>query len=81
MISPCQIGGLFAVRYIEMARHEATGVLAKVDRIDEAGDIREHWTRDGRRTVCGIEIGHRQSASGNRPCRRCQIVVAATSGE
>jgi hypothetical protein len=46
-----------------------------MDRIDDKGDIREHLTRDGRRTICGIEIGMRQSACGNRPCKRCQRIA------
>lgn len=42
-----------------------------VDRIDQKGDIREHWTHDGERTLCGLAIGHHQAAVGNRECRRC----------
>ena len=49
--------------------------LMKIDRIDDRGDIREHWTCDGHRTLCGIQIGGRQSPCGNRPCKRCQRVV------
>lgn len=62
--------------------------MTKIDRIDDRGDIREHFTRDGRRTICGIEIGGRQPPCGNRPCKRCekiaarcQIEASAASGE
>ena len=49
--------------------------MTKIDRIDDRGDIREHWTLDGRRTICGIEIGMRQPACGNRPCKRCEKIA------
>jgi hypothetical protein len=52
--------------------------MTKIDRIDDHGDIRQHWTRDGRRTICGVEIGYRQPPCGNRPCKRCEKIVAAT---
>lgn len=48
--------------------------LTKIDRIDDRGNIREHLTRDGQRTICDIEIGYRQSACGNAPCLRCQKI-------
>lgn len=71
-----------------MARNESTGVLTKVDRIDDRGNITEHWTRDGRRTICGLQIGYRQNACGNRTCGRCeklivrcQIAPTSTSSE
>lgn len=61
--------------------------MTKIDRIDDRGDIREHWTLDGHRTICGIAIGIRQPACGNRPCKRCEKIAArcqkapsATSG-
>lgn len=50
--------------------------MTKIDRIDDKGDIREHFTRDGRRTICGIEIGYRQPPCGNRPCKRCEKIAA-----
>ena len=49
--------------------------MTKIDRIDDRGDIREHLTRDDRRTICGIEIGMRQPACGNRPCKRCEKIA------
>ena len=49
--------------------------MTKIDRIDDRGDIREHWTRDGVRTICGIEIGMRQSPCGNRTCKHCKKIV------
>jgi hypothetical protein len=62
--------------------------MTRVDRIDDRGDIREHLTRDGRRTICGIEIGQRQAPCGNRPCKhcekiakRCQIAPTTASGQ
>ncbi len=62
-----------------VAAPRPTGQVTKIDRIDDRGDIREHWTRDGRRTLCGIPIGGRQSPCGNRPCRRCEKIVARLS--
>ena len=65
-----------------------TQQMTKIDRIDDRGDIREHQTRDGHRTICGIEIGMRQPPCGNRPCKRCEKIAAhcqkaptAASGE
>jgi len=48
--------------------------IMKVDRIDDRGDIREHFTRDGKTTICGIEIGMRQTPCGNAPCLRCKKI-------
>lgn len=50
--------------------------MTKVDRIDDRGNIREHLTRDGQRTICGIEIGQRQLPCGNATCRRCEKIAA-----
>jgi hypothetical protein len=50
--------------------------MTKIDRIDDHGDIRQHWTRDGRRTICGIAIGYRQPPCGNRLCKRCEKIAA-----
>jgi hypothetical protein len=65
-----------------------TKTAQKIDRIDDRGDICEHLTLDGQRTICGIEIGQRQPPCGNRACKRCekisarcQIVARAASGE
>lgn len=62
--------------------------MTKVDRIDNRGNIREHLTRDGRRTICGIAIGQRQLPCGNATCGRCEKIAArcqieprASSGE
>jgi len=52
------------------------GQMTKIDRIDGHGDICEHWTRDGRRTLCGVKIGERQPPCGNRSCKRCEKIVA-----
>ena len=49
--------------------------MTKVDRIDDRGNIREHLTRDGQRTICGIEIGQRQPPCGNATCRRCEKIA------
>ena len=49
--------------------------MTKVDRIDDSGNIREHLTRDGHRTICGIEIGQRQTPCGNATCRRCEKIA------
>lgn len=49
--------------------------VTKVDRIDDKGNIREHLTREGVRTICGIEIGRRQTPCGNAPCRRCEKIA------
>ena len=48
----------------------------KIDRIDRRGDIREHDTRDGVKTVCGLALGMTQTAGGNRPCLRCEKIAA-----
>lgn len=56
-----------------------TDTPTKVDRIDSRGDICEHQTIDAHRTLCGIEIGQRQAPCGNRPCKRCEKVVARLS--
>jgi hypothetical protein len=48
--------------------------MTKIDRISGRGDIREHFTRDGQSTICGIEIGYRQIACGNAPCLRCKKI-------
>ena len=53
--------------------------IVRVDRIDNRGDIREHLTRDGKRTICGIEIGMRQMPCGNATCRRCEKILARLS--
>lgn len=51
--------------------------MRKIDRIDERGDIREHWTTDDVRTICGVQIGgNRQEPAGNRECKRCLRVGA-----
>jgi hypothetical protein len=52
--------------------------MTKVDRIDNRGDIREHLTRDGSRTLCGLTLGrgYTQNACGNRECRRCEKIAA-----
>jgi hypothetical protein len=50
--------------------------VTTIDRIDDRGDLREHRTRDGHRTICGIEIGMRQPPCGNRPCKRCEKIAA-----
>lgn len=62
--------------------------MTKIDRIDDKGNIREHLTRDGQRTICGLEIGQRQPPCGNAPCcrcekiaARCQITARTASGE
>ena len=48
--------------------------MTKIDRIDRRGNIREHITQDGQDTLCGIEIGYRQTACGNAPCLRCKKI-------
>lgn len=55
--------------------------MTKIDRYDNRGDIREHVTRDGRRTICGLSIGFAQSQPpcGNRPCKRCEKIAAQLS--
>jgi len=50
------------------------GQITKVDRIDDRGNIREHFTRDEKSTICGIEIGMRQTPCGNTPCMRCKKI-------
>lgn len=50
--------------------------MTKIDNIDRRGDIREHDTRDGVKAVCGVVFGMTQTASGNRPCLRCEKIAA-----
>ena len=50
--------------------------MTKIDRIDDKGNIREHLTRDGSHTICGIEIGQRQAPYGNATCKRCEKIAA-----
>ncbi len=45
-----------------------------VDRIDKDGNIREHLTRDGERTICGFEINLDQDSAGNVRCKRCFVL-------
>ena len=51
----------------------------KIDRIDNKGDIREHSTLTGTRTLCGLALsrGWTQPALGNRPCKRCEKITAS----
>ena len=53
--------------------------MTRIDRYDTHGDIREHFTRDGKRTICGQPIYGSQSPAGARPCRRCEKIVARLS--
>ncbi len=56
--------------------------MTKIDRIDNKGDIREHLTRDGRRTICGLSISgfaRTQPPCGNRSCKRCEKIAARLS--
>ena len=48
--------------------------MKKIDRIAHNGDIREHLTRDGERTICGLDLDITQDAAGNRTCRRCEML-------
>lgn len=63
----------------ELPRHADR--MTKIDRYDTRGDIREHWTLDGRRTICGLSIGFAQSQPpcGNRPCKRCEKIAERLS--
>ena len=53
--------------------------MTKIDRIDNRGDIREHLTRDGRLTICGLAIEMSQPPCGNRSCKRCEKIIARLS--
>tara|TARA_R110001592_G_scaffold30690_1_gene109501 strand:- start:3731 stop:3907 length:177 start_codon:yes stop_codon:yes gene_type:complete len=50
--------------------------MYRIDRIARNGDIREHMTDDGDRTICGLRIEAEQPAIGNRTCRRCERIAA-----
>lgn len=54
----------------------------RIDRIDGAGNIREHRVRvdDARRTVCGLEVHDSQAPCGNRKCQRCEQLAAREQG-
>ncbi len=45
--------------------------MQAIDRIDSRGNIREHLTIDGQKTVCGLDIDVSQRACGNGLCGRC----------
>jgi len=51
-------------------------VMRPIDRIAHNGDIREHLTKDGERTICGLDLTITQEAGGNRPCLRCKSIKA-----
>ena len=50
--------------------------MRPIDRIAHNGDIREHLTKDGERTICGLDLTITQEAGGNRPCLRCKSIKA-----
>jgi hypothetical protein len=50
--------------------------MNSIDRISHNGDICEHLTDDGDRTLCGLDLNTTQPASGNRSCRRCEKIAA-----
>lgn len=62
----------------ERPSYQMTGTT-KIDRIDCRGDIREHRTHDGKRTICGLAIDMRQPPCGNRSCKRCEKIIARLS--
>ena len=47
----------------------------RIDRITQRGNIREHRTLDGERTMCGIAIEISQEPAGNAVCKRCQTLA------
>ena len=52
--------------------------VTQIDRTDDRGDIREHLTRDGRRTICGLKIdasGRWEAPGGARVCKRCEKIA------
>ena len=54
--------------------------VARIDRVDTKGNLREHLTGDGERTLCGLLLRETQKPAGNAVCRRCQQLVATTEG-
>lgn len=55
-------------------------MVTKIDRIDNKGFIREHLTRDGERTICGLDLHPMmvQRACGNGLCKRCAMLAKAS---
>lgn len=53
-------------------------MVTKIDRIDNKGFIREHLTRDGERTICGLILLMTQRPCGNGLCKRCAMLAKAS---
>jgi hypothetical protein len=47
------------------------GFVEPVDRVDSRGNLREHLTSTGEKTLCGLDLYATQKPAGNAPCRRC----------
>jgi len=62
---------------------------SKIDRMDNRGFFTSHFTRDGKQTLCGLDLqGRAQPWCNNGFCRRCEKIAArcqnstpAASGE
>lgn len=56
-------------------------VRARIDRIDDNGNIREHILAedDPARTLCGLVVYNSQKPIGNRTCKRCEALHRRTS--
>ena len=52
----------------------------QIDRADRRGFFTSHWTSDGKRTLCGLEIVMSQPYCENGACRRCERVLARKEG-
>lgn len=53
-----------------------TNDATRIDRIDVRGNIREHLTLNGVKTLCGLALELTQPACGNGLCKRCENLRA-----
>lgn len=49
----------------------------RIDRVDERGDIREHFIspKAEDRTLCGLSLPPIQPPLGNGLCKRCRVLA------
>jgi hypothetical protein len=54
-----------------------TTKIYRIDRMDRRSLFTSHYTRDGKRTLCGLTLEVTQSW-GNGLCRRCEKIAASS---
>jgi hypothetical protein len=70
MHGSCQIQAPLAV--LDAVSNDIT----KIDRMDRRALFTSHYTRDGKRTLCGLTLEVTQSWCDNGFCRRCEKIAA-----